>query len=69
MILNILCLHKDRHATMEVPPEPGPNVVAGDVDAWVSDHVEVLVTELVPAVEDAPAYEDDAGGLVDGADA
>ena len=49
--------------------EPVPNVVAGDVDAWVSDHVEVLVTELVPAVEDAPASEDDASGLVDGADA
>ena len=40
-----------------------------DVEAWVSDHVEVLVTELVPAVEDAPASEDDADSLVDGADA
>ena len=49
--------------------EPVPDVVAGDVEAWVSDHVEVLVTELVPAVEDAPASADDAGGLVDGADA
>ena len=49
--------------------EPVPDVVAGDVEAWVSDHVEVLVTELVPAVEDAPASEDDASGLVDGADA
>ena len=49
--------------------EPVPNVVAGDMEAWVSDHVEVLVTELVPAVEDAPASEDDAGGPVDGADA
>ena len=29
LILDILCLHKDLHATMEVPPEPCPNVVDG----------------------------------------
>ena len=33
LILNILCLHKDLHATMEVPPEPWLNVVDG-----VGDH-------------------------------
>ena len=27
LILSILCLHKDLHATMKVPPEPWPNVV------------------------------------------
>src|SRR3990170_1725918 len=29
LILNIPCLHKDLHATMEVPPEPWPNIVDG----------------------------------------
>ena len=29
LILSILCLHKDLHATMEVPPEPWPNLVDG----------------------------------------
>ena len=49
--------------------EPVPDVLAGDVEAWVCDHVEVLVMELVPAVEDAPASKDDTDSLVDGADA
>src|SRR3990170_4992408 len=29
LTLNIPCLHKDLHATTEVPPEPWPNVVDG----------------------------------------
>ena len=44
LILNIPCLHKDLHATIEVPPEPWPNVAngVGDVGSRAARSVGVL---------------------------
>ena len=41
LILSVPCLHKDLHATMEVPPEPWPNVMLETVGSRVAHSVGV----------------------------
>ena len=51
-------LHRlDSHVDFEALLEPAPEAIAGPSENWVSDHVDALVTELVPAIEDAPVPE------------
>ena len=46
-------LHLDPRTDFRALLEPMPVTVADPVEGWVSDHVDVLVTELVPAIDDA----------------
>ena len=49
--------HIDPHADFEALLDLAPEAVAGPSENWVSDHVDALVTELVPAIEDVPVPE------------
>ena len=67
MILGVPCLHKDLHATMEVPPEPWPNVMLETVGSRVARSVGVgraVPARILPGLLRLPRQGSCGGNLL-----